>query len=166
MSLLQLECEERNVAVLDESTCDEKKRVKKVCVITNGCPENRIDCARMQEFFSSNDCTVTADIKDADLIVFNACGLTQSSEQSSVNIIMFIQANKQPSAELIVCGCLPKINESRLRQVHQGFIFEHEIEQLTKIIETRTDPQHVYANHLVPRADIASTRRFRAANSC
>jgi threonylcarbamoyladenosine tRNA methylthiotransferase CDKAL1 len=164
MSLLQAEYEERNVAVLDESTCYAKKRVKKVCVITNGCPENRIDCARMQEFFSSNDCNVTADIKEADLIVFNACGLTQSSEQSSVNIIKFIQANKQPSAELIVCGCLPKINDSRLKQVHQGFYFEHDIEQLSEIIETRTDPRHVCANHLVPQTDISSARRFRATN--
>jgi threonylcarbamoyladenosine tRNA methylthiotransferase CDKAL1 len=163
MSLLQVECEERNVVVLDESTRYEKKRVKKVCIITNGCPENRIDCASMQRYFSNNDYTVTTDLHKADLIVFNACGLTQNSEQSSVNIIKFIQANKQPSAELIVCGCLPKINKSRLSKVHQGFTFEHDIEQLTEIIETQTDPRHVYANHLVHRTDIPSARRFRAA---
>jgi len=161
MNLLKIEFEGRSVAGFDESKCQEKERVKRVCVITNGCPENRIDCARMQKFLTYNDCIVTPDFQDADLIIFNACALTEGSQEYSIELIRFIQAHKQPSSELIVCGCLPKINGSRLREVHQGFTFEHEIEQLTEVIDTRKCSDNIYANHLVPQTRIPSVRRLR-----
>lgn len=160
MNLLKTEFEGRSVAGFNESKCHEKELVKRVCVITNGCPENRIDCARMQKFLTYNDCIVTPDFQDADLIIFNACALTEGSQEYSIELIRFIQAHKKPSSELIVCGCLPKINGSRLREVHQGFTFEHEIEQLTEVIETRKCSDNIYANHLVPQARIPSARRL------
>jgi len=159
MTLLQTE--ERNVAVIEKNKCAEKKRTKKVCVITNGCPENRIDCARMQKFLGDNGHTVTADIQDAETIVFNACGLTNATQEFSIKIIKFLQAQKNPSIELIVCGCLPKINKPRLREVYKGVTFEHEIEDFADIIETEKSPQDAYANHLVPRAHVPSTNRWR-----
>jgi len=161
MNLLQTECEERNVAEFEKDKCDEKKGIKKVCVITNGCPENRIDCSRMQGFLDDNGYIVTADIQDADVVVFNACGLTCATQEYSVKIIKFVQAQKKPSAELVVCGCLPKINMPRLREVHQGFTFEHEIEQIGEIIKTQTDTQDAYANNLAPRAHVPTSRRLR-----
>ena len=164
MNLLQTECVESNVAGFQISKTDEKKRTKKVCVITNGCPENRIDCARMQEFLRDNGCTVTADLQNADTIVFNTCGLTKSTQEESIEIIRFIQAQKQPSAELVVCGCLPKINMPRLREVHQGLTFEHEIEQLNEIIETQADSQDTCANRLAPRTHVPSVHRWRAGD--
>ncbi|MDH5364874.1 MAG: radical SAM protein, partial [Dehalococcoidia bacterium] len=100
-------------------------------------------------------------IQDAETIVFNACGLTQATQEFSIKIIRFIQAQKKASTELVVCGCLPKINKPRLREVHQGVTFEHEIEDLADIIETETSPQDAYANHLVPRAHVPSTHRWR-----
>lgn len=178
MTLLQAECEERNVAgtclptgkpaaagKIEKNKCDnEKKRCKKVCVITNGCPENRIDCSRMKDFLGDNGHTVTANIQDADTIVFNSCGLTQATQEFSIKIIKSIQAQKQPSAELVVCGCLPKINKPRLREVHKGLTFEHEIEDLADIIETETNPEDGYANRLAPRAHVPTAQRWRIAD--
>ncbi len=168
MALLQTECVERNVAgtylptgKIEKNKCEEKICTKKVCVITNGCPENRIDCARIQEFLGDSGHTVTANFQDADTIVFNACGLTNATQEFSIKIIKFLQAQKKPSAELVVCGCLPKINKPRLREVYKGVTFEHEIEDLADIIETETNPQDVYANHLVPRAQVPSVYRWR-----
>ena len=60
--------------------------------------------------------------------------------------------------------CLPKINKSRLREVHQGFTFEHEIEQLTEIIESKTNAHDTYANHLAPRAHVSTAQRLRVSN--
>jgi len=163
------ECEKRNIADgfdklttrLETTKRDEKKCTRKICVITNGCPENRIDCSRMQKFLGDNGCTITADIKNADIIVFNSCGLTHATQEFSVKIIKHIQALKKPSAELVVCGCLPKINMPRLKEVHQGFTFEHEVEQLVGVIKTKTDPDETYANHLSPRAHVPIVRRWR-----
>ncbi len=170
MTLLQIE--ERNVTIIKQNKCAEKKHTKKacpehsqrICVITNGCPENRIDCARMQKFLGDNGHTITADIQDAETIVFNACGLTNTTQEFSIKIIKFLQAQKKPSAELIVCGCLPKINKPRLREVYKGVTFEHEIEDLADIIETETSPHDAYANHLVSRAHVPSTHRWHVSD--
>ena len=48
--------------------------VSKVFLSTNGCPENRIDLARMGEFLIKNKWEVVNSIEDSDLILFNACG--------------------------------------------------------------------------------------------
>ena len=164
MDLLQTECKERDVAEFEATRCGEKKHTKKVCIITNGCPENRIDCSRMQHFLGDIGCRITTDVKDADIVVFNACGLTHATQEYSVKIIRYLQAQKKPSAELVVCGCLPKINMPRLKEVHQGLTFEHEVEQLTEVIGIQTGPQDAYANHLSPRACVPTVRRWHISD--
>ena len=125
---------------------------EKICVLASGCPENRIDGARMQEFFKQNGWTVTSDFRYADIILFNACGLTQDFQEASIEIINQIKARKKPSAELIVCGCLSKINKERLREVYQGPTFgSDELERLNEMFEAKIKAQDVHANFLLPR---------------
>ena len=125
---------------------------KKVSVLTNGCPENRIDNARMVEFFQANGWIVTADYRDADTIVLNTCGLTQNAEGSSIRAVRRIQATKKASAELIVCGCLPRINMERIREVHDGRIVQGaELEQFCEVVGAKTAPGDIYANYLAPK---------------
>ena len=61
--------------------------MKQVFVATDGCPENRIDAARMQEVFKDNGWAVASDHRDADLILFNACAHTEDTEEVSIRII-------------------------------------------------------------------------------
>ena len=77
----------------------------------------------MTEFFRNNGWIIKDNYQEADLIIFNACGATGSSENNSIKMIKYIQARKKPSAELIVCGCLPRINNLRLQEVYQGVTF-------------------------------------------
>ena len=44
----------------------------KAFLTTNGCPENRIDLARMREFLIKNGWEVVNSIEESDLILFNA----------------------------------------------------------------------------------------------
>ena len=125
--------------------------MKQVFVATDGCPENRIDAARMQECFKNNGWTLAHDYRDADLILFNACAHTEDTEELSIKIIEEIKREKKHGARLVVCGCLPKINEKRLREVYDGFTFgSDEIEQLTEIVEAKTPPETTRANYLIP----------------
>lgn len=127
------------------------KTSHKVCVVANGCPENRIDAAGIQEFFKENGWAIITDYRDADIILFNACGATLYSQESSIGIVKQIKIRKKRCAQLIVCGCLPKINKERLREVFQGFIFgSDEIQRLCQITETKTTPQDFRANYLLP----------------
>lgn len=123
-----------------------------IYIITNGCPENRIDSARITEFFRQNGWTIKDNLQEADVIVFNACGLTGEAEDISVRIINDIKARKKPSAELIVCGCLPKINNSRLREVYQGVTFgSDEWERLDELFPAERRAKDLEANYLIPR---------------
>jgi len=124
---------------------------KEVYLATNGCPENRIDLARMQEFLKKNDWVATNTVEDADLITFNACGLTNYSEEMSIKIINQLKARKKLSAELIAFGCLPRINKDRFRETYQGFTFgSDEIERIAEIMETKYSGHDVHANYLIP----------------
>lgn len=124
---------------------------KEICVISNGCPENRIDGARMQEFFKQNGWRVKSDFRLADIIFFNACGLTEYNQERSIEMINRIKALKKPNAELIVYGCLPKINKSRLRDVYQGLTFgSDEVERINGFFEHKIKAQDIYANYLIP----------------
>ena len=162
MRLLKTNPREGDVTEFKDDKYDDENRSKKVCVVTNGCPENRVDGARMQEFLKDNGFTVTADYKDAEIIFFNSCALTEGTQEESMDIINLIQTQKRPSAELVVFGCLPKINRARLSEVYQGITFgSDEIEKVTEIAETRTSPQDTYANYLIPRISAPLLRRYR-----
>lgn len=127
------------------------KSNNKVCVITNGCPENRMETVQVQEFFNKNSREITSDYREADLIFFNACGATQYSQEGSITIINQIKANKMPNAELIVCGCLPKINKAVLAGVFQGTAFGvDETHRFSEFIETQQNLEHYPANCLSP----------------
>lgn len=122
----------------------------KVFFTTNGCPENRIDLARMQKFLIENRWEVVNSIEESDLILFNACGLTHGMQESSIKIISELNFRKKPSTELIVCGCLPKINNNRLREIYQNITFgSDEIERLSEALKIKTNPKNIYANSLL-----------------
>lgn len=138
---------------------------KKVFIITNGCPENRIDTARIQEFFVKNEYTITDKLQDADTIIFNACAHTQDFENLSIEIIKDINLKKKPSAELIVCGCLTKINKERLRMVHQGTVFgPDESRRLDEIFRLKVSFRCVCANSLINLTKSLSRCRWFIAN--
>jgi threonylcarbamoyladenosine tRNA methylthiotransferase MtaB len=127
-----------------------KSAEKKVFITTNGCSENRYDCANMQQFFLKNGWSVANNVKDADIILFNSCGLTTVRENASIKVLREINMIKKKSAEVIVWGCFPKINEARIRKVHDGKIFSHdEAENLEKIFEANINSTDVNANFLI-----------------
>ena len=161
MRLSGTKSQEADVSQFKESEYDKEKNNRKVCVMTNGCPENRIDCARMNEFLKSNGFTVTTDCKDADIILFNACALTQTTQEESIDIINLVKARKKHSAKLVVYGCLPQINGTRLGEIYQGSTFgSDEIEKITEIIDTKTSPEDTFANYLIPSVKVPLVRRY------
>ena len=122
---------------------------KNAFVMTNGCPENRIDCARIEQFLVQNEWTMTKEIRESNLIIFNACGLTEVNEEISINIINNLKRKKKEDFKLIVCGCLPALNQERIKEVHNGDIFEgDDIKILANILGIREAPNNIHANYL------------------
>jgi len=124
---------------------------KSVFITTNGCSENRFDCAKMNEFFTTNGWSVVANVQKADIILFNACGLTKIREDDSLGVLKEINTQKKSSADIIVWGCFPKINKERIGSAHKGIIFDSdESERLEDIFEGKIKTQETQANYLMP----------------
>jgi threonylcarbamoyladenosine tRNA methylthiotransferase MtaB len=137
----------------------------KVFLTTNGCPESRIDLARMRELLIENKWEVVNSIEESDLIIFNACGLINAAEETSINIISELNFRKKPSTELIVCGCLPKINNNRLREVYHNITFgSDEIERLAEALKIKTNQEDIYANYLLPCSTNVCNSQWRINN--
>lgn len=139
--------------------------IKNVSVITNGCPENRNDCARIEQFLVQNDWKISKRIGKSNLIIFNACGLTEIEEENSINIIQKLKRKKKAHSKLIVCGCLPKINKKRIREIYDGDVFGGDnTEKLANIIGIREASHNIHANNLIPKATRSQSVTCRISN--
>ena len=131
-----------------------RKSTISACVLCNGCDENQIDSARVRDYFINNGVEVTAEFRDADIIIFNSCGLSQYNEERSVDLYNYIKAHKKPSAELILCGCLPKINPERVKGFYQGPTFgSDELEVLDETFNFKNKVQGSHSNYLIGKTD-------------
>jgi threonylcarbamoyladenosine tRNA methylthiotransferase CDKAL1 len=145
---MERDCIDHNL--LNESLFYPKHPIKSIFITTNGCSENRFDCAKMERFFLKNGWRITGHVIDADLILFNACGVTTIAENASINTLSEINALKKESAEVIIWGCFPKININRISKAHRGVIFtQNEAEHLEDFFEADIKSQNIDANHVV-----------------
>ena len=128
-----------------------KTVMKTACVLTNGCPENRIDTAGMQEFLKNKGWSISDSVSNADLVLFNACGLTEQSQNSSIRLIKHLKSLQRNSSRLIVCGCLPRINPESIRSVYNDVTFgSDDINALAALINEEEPTGCNFANFLLP----------------
>jgi MiaB/RimO family radical SAM methylthiotransferase len=91
----------------------------KVYISTNGCEEAQLSSRSLEKFVEMNKLNQTKNAKEADFIIFYACGLTQYTENKSLHIIKNLK-KMNPSSKLIVWGCLSKQNPESLAKVYDG----------------------------------------------
>jgi len=88
------------------------------------CEEARLDTQLLTSLFKvssqKNSFTCTKNARQADFLIYNACGHLQSKQDESIRDIKELLKMKKSSAKLIVWGCLPKINPASLREVYDG----------------------------------------------
>jgi tRNA A37 methylthiotransferase MiaB len=136
---------------------------QKVIVVTNGCPENRLDSFIAQKFFTKNGWPTAVSIEDADLILFNACG---QSIQQSLPMIQEIRDTKKKNAELIVYGCLPKTMAQELKKIYQGPTFDSDdFSKLDELFPSKQSSQDIAGNFLIPENILSPSRRFFLHNN-
>lgn len=106
---------------------ESRKKLKSVCVITNGCTEGRMDSALVEQFFQEKtDFELCHDCIKADLIVFVGCCATEDKENCSRMIIDTLRLQKRPTAQVLVTGCIAKVRPELV--CHDGElqdIFDH-----------------------------------------
>jgi len=90
-------------------------KIKTACIsFAIGCPRSMLDAARLVDYFKKNEWRISTDFGEADMVLIGTCGFTALNEDKSVKFISIAQKKMRKSAQLIVFGCLPGINGSRL----------------------------------------------------
>mgnify|MGYP001571981509 CR=1 FL=1 len=91
-----------------------------VGVTQHPCTENAMNSNLLKRWFVANGWEVTRQAREADVIIISTCGFSQSAEDFEINEIRIKTLEKRPDAELIVVGCLPEINQERLKKEFNG----------------------------------------------
>ncbi len=80
---------------------------KKVGFVSLGCAKNLTDTETMLGILSDRGYDITADVKEAEVIVVNTCAFIDSAKEESINAILEMASYKDGVCELIaVTGCL------------------------------------------------------------
>ena len=123
--------------------------MNKVFIYSNGCIENQVDDSLFREFFRKNNWQIEDNNSKADLILVNTCGNGPPADDDSIEKIIQFQKGKKPGSDLIVCGCLPKMNEKRLREVFKGTTFgPRSLNKLDELINAKIKITEVSGNIL------------------
>ncbi|MCK5422560.1 MAG: tRNA (N6-isopentenyl adenosine(37)-C2)-methylthiotransferase MiaB, partial [Deltaproteobacteria bacterium] len=95
--------------------------MKKVYIRSNGCIDNLLDGKSFRNYFKENGWEIVNDPSQADIILANTCAFDKKHEDTSITDIEELKKHK--NAQLVVTGCLPKINKERMKTVFDGVSF-------------------------------------------
>jgi ribosomal protein S12 methylthiotransferase len=93
--------------------------VKKVGMISLGCPKNLVDAEIMlgQLQADAGHVVITNDLEEADVVIVNTCGFIDAAKQESIDTILEIAEKKGRGVErLIVTGCMVQKYRSDLQE--------------------------------------------------
>jgi tRNA A37 methylthiotransferase MiaB len=97
------------------------------------CPRRSLEASRLCDYFVTNRLLPISDPKKADLIVIFTCGLFKNSEEAS--ILTIEKSLGDTSGQIIITGCLPKIDPERLKVYDKELIISpHDLSKLDNII--------------------------------
>ena len=79
--------------------------MKKISLITLGCPKNLVDTESMAALLGEEGYILTNFVEEADIVIINTCGFIRSAVEESESVIGKILENKGDK-KVIVAGCL------------------------------------------------------------
>src|SRR6187431_1992664 len=88
----------------------------KIGLVSLGCPKNLVDGEVMLGYAQQAGHEITADAKDADVIVVNTCAFIDNAKQESIDAILEMAQHKREGKRLVVTGCLAERYREELRR--------------------------------------------------
>ncbi len=126
--------------------------MKKVFITTNACTVVRHDTYVYSKYFELNGWDEVAECSEADLVLVSCCAVTQRREDQAIKLIEDLKTEMKESAQLVVAGCLPRINPERLCGVFDGVSFtSKESEVLDNLISAKVKIKDAYYDGDVKR---------------
>ncbi|MGZ8795912.1 MAG: 30S ribosomal protein S12 methylthiotransferase RimO [Thermoanaerobaculia bacterium] len=94
------------------------KPVRRVGMISLGCPKNLVDAEVMLgQLRAESDVVITNDMDEADVVIVNTCGFIDAARQESIDTILEVAERKGKGLErLIVSGCMVQKFRTDLQQ--------------------------------------------------
>jgi tRNA-2-methylthio-N6-dimethylallyladenosine synthase len=78
----------------------------KYFIKTFGCQMNISDSERLAAFLEERNFSLTEKINEADLAIFNTCGIKQTAENRAYSMINNLRKEKQGAVKIVMTGCL------------------------------------------------------------
>lgn len=91
-------------------------RKYKAGIISLGCSKNLVDSELILGCLKDADFEITANEKDADVVIVNTCGFIASAKEESINTILEAARDKREDAKLVVTGCLSQRYPDELKE--------------------------------------------------
>jgi len=88
---------------------------KQVYIANNGCESARTDMSLFDMHFKSLGYKPTAEITQADVVVFGGCSFHENAYQESIGAIKSLDDKRKPGSTLIVSGCIVGIMPERIK---------------------------------------------------
>ena len=110
-----------------------------IVTTTEGCATNLLENATYREHLHASGLVNCKNAEEAEVIIVNTCGYTTERENYTQTVIQNLK-DKFPNKEIIVGGCLPKINAEKLSTVYQGPTFSPgDLNGLNSILNLKKD---------------------------
>lgn len=101
--------------------------MKTAQIVITSCSRRELELEQMRGYLHGNGLDLSDDDwfvdKNADLIFLSTCGFTQAAEDFGFETLHRINRKKKPSAEVVLCGCIPEINPARVKAEFNGVTF-------------------------------------------
>lgn len=118
--------------------------LKKVHIVSLGCPKNLVDSEIMLGQMMKDGYTVTDDASEAETIVVNTCGFIETAKQESIDKILEMSGHKQTgkAKTVVVAGCLTqRYKEDLVEGLPEAdlFVGSGEFQNISKILKARDE---------------------------
>lgn len=87
----------------------------KYFIKTFGCQMNTSDSERIASFLEDHNFKPAAKIEEADLAIFNTCGIKQTAENRAYSMINNLRKAKKDNVQIVMTGCLANRKDVQAR---------------------------------------------------
>jgi ribosomal protein S12 methylthiotransferase len=123
----------------------EQRPIRRVGMISLGCPKNLVDAEIMLgQLKADSDVVITNDLDEADVVIVNTCGFIDAAKQESIDTILEIAEKKkgQGVQRLVVSGCMVQKYRADLQESIpeiDAFVGLDHLEKITEAVTGEVD---------------------------
>src|SRR3990167_9199944 len=121
------------------------KDLKKIGMVSLGCPKNTVDSEIVLGSLTDKGYSVTSNEGDADVIIVNTCGFIDKAKEESIDAILEMAEYKRKGncQKLVVMGCLSqRYKDELLKEIPEidYLVGAGDFKSVEEIMESKFQP--------------------------